>query len=663
MKLFPLRGWSLEHKVPVFISGLLALVLGGFAWAAYREVRQSAVAAAAEHLDVVTKQLARMLEAGPTTRATELKQAAAQPGIVAYLRAPGPVARREASVTLTRLAAQGPNVAAVEVWDTAGRRLLGAGRTLPELEPPALRALLALAPVRDTAGVGPLRVVGDSLFYSVIASVAGDAGPIGYVVQHRRVAASQQGAQQIAGLIGSDARLLVGNASGDVWTDLADRVPGPPVDLGDGGGLRQYERLERGVVFAQAAPIARTPWLVVVEFPRDLVMARARAFLSRALLIALVLIVAGATVALALSRRIITKGEARLRSVTDAAQEAIIVADDRGTILFWNPGAARMFGYSPQEAMGRPLTMLMPERFQAAHTAGLARYAATREARVLGRTVELEGRRKDGREFPLELSLAEAREDGRASFIGIIRDVTARKRAEAELRTLNQELESFSYSVSHDLRAPLRAIDGFSRILLEDHAAGLDPEAHRVLGVIRSNTQRMGHLIDDLLSFSRLGRKELDRARVDMTALAQAAAEELRQANGDRPVAVTIDPLPPALGDRALLHQVWSNLLQNAFKFSRGRPAPRVRVGSRREGTETVYLVTDNGVGFDPSYAHKLFGVFQRLHHTEEFEGTGVGLAIVQRVVHRHGGRVWAEGVVDGGATFSFTLPNERPDA
>ncbi len=230
------------------------------------------------------------------------------------------------------------------------------------------------------------------------------------------------------------------------------------------------------------------------------------------------------------------------------------------------------------------------------------------------------------------------------------------------LEGINAELESFSYSVSHDLRAPLRAIHGFARILLEDHNAQLEPEAQRLLGVIDQNTRRMGQLIDDLLAFSRLGRTEIATGPVDMKELAQIVADEIERGEADRngSLEIRIDPLPPARGDRGLLRQVMSNLLHNAAKFTRGRASARIEVGARADGGQTVYHVKDNGAGFDPRYTDKLFGVFQRLHSTEQFDGTGVGLAIVKRIVQRHGGRVWAEGKVDQGATFYFTLPGEE---
>jgi signal transduction histidine kinase len=223
----------------------------------------------------------------------------------------------------------------------------------------------------------------------------------------------------------------------------------------------------------------------------------------------------------------------------------------------------------------------------------------------------------------------------------------------AELQALNRELESFSYSVSHDLRAPLRAIDGFARMLEEDHAARLDDEGRRLLGVVRASAKRMGRLIDDLLDFSRLGRQAMAPRRVDMAALVRevAAESDLGRAR------LEVGALPAAQADAGLIRQVWANLLGNAAKYSGKQAEPRIEVGGREEAGEAHYWVRDNGVGFDMRYAEKLFGVFQRLHGMDEFPGTGVGLAIVKRVVSRHGGRAWAEGHPGEGATFHFSLP------
>ena len=230
-----------------------------------------------------------------------------------------------------------------------------------------------------------------------------------------------------------------------------------------------------------------------------------------------------------------------------------------------------------------------------------------------------------------------------------------------QLETANRELEAFSYSVSHDLRAPLRAVNGFAGIVIEDFGPQLPAEAQRCLGLVRDGALRMGLLIDDLLNLSRLNRQPLNKQTMDTAELVRATLAELQPEQGPHPATVIVGQLPPCEGDQPLLKQVWANLLSNAFKYSRNREQPVVEVGCNEQDGEAVYFVRDNGSGFDKRYAHKLFGVFQRLHRAEDYEGTGVGLAIVHRILQRHGGRVWADGAIDQGATFYFTLP--RKDA
>jgi len=230
-----------------------------------------------------------------------------------------------------------------------------------------------------------------------------------------------------------------------------------------------------------------------------------------------------------------------------------------------------------------------------------------------------------------------------------------------QLEAANKELESFSYSVSHDLRAPLRAMDGFSRAVLEDYGKQLPPDGLRYLQVIRTSAQRMGHLIDDLLTFSRLSRAALSKRTTDVRQLVQDALEELQTMREGRQIDLRIGDLPPCDGDPTLLKQVWINLLSNAFKYTQKRECAVVEIGCNPDRGRNVYHVRDNGTGFDMRYAHKLFGVFQRLHRAEDYDGTGVGLAIVQRVINRHGGRVWAEAAPDQGATFYFTLEGDQP--
>ena len=230
-----------------------------------------------------------------------------------------------------------------------------------------------------------------------------------------------------------------------------------------------------------------------------------------------------------------------------------------------------------------------------------------------------------------------------------------------KLEDANQELEAFAYSVSHDLRVPLRAIDGFSRILVEDYEDKLDEEGIRLLNIVRENTAKMGHLIDDILLLSRASRQEMLLNEIDMAALARSVYDEFQTDVTDRDVEFTVGDIPNAYGDRAMLGQVFQNLIGNAIKFTRNKNPAIIEVGGEKEGKEIVYYVKDNGAGFDMKYINKLFGLFQRLHSPEEFEGTGVGLSIVQRVIRRHGGSVWGEGAVGEGATIYFTLPKDKP--
>jgi len=229
----------------------------------------------------------------------------------------------------------------------------------------------------------------------------------------------------------------------------------------------------------------------------------------------------------------------------------------------------------------------------------------------------------------------------------------------AELEASNKELEALTYTVAHDLRAPLRAIDGFSQILLKEYAALLPADAQRYLHLNRQNVQRMDQLVDGLLTFARLHRQVLQKRTVDTGALVRQVVDARRERQPERKIEITIRDLPGCTADPALLKQVFTYLLDNAFKFTRRCATARIEVGAYPDPNRSgghVYFVKDNGVGFDMQYVHKLFGVFQRLHRTEDYPGTGVGLAVVQRIVHRHGGRIWAEGAVDQGATFSFTL-------
>lgn len=360
--------------------------------------------------------------------------------------------------------------------------------------------------------------------------------------------------------------------------------------------------------------------------------------------------------------------EARLRLLVDQLPGVLWSVD--ADLRFTSSVGAGLstLGLLPNQVVGMSLYDYFQTRDPdhpsiAAHRRALAGQSVTYESGWKGRTYQTHVE-------PLRDSSGKV-----LACLGFALDVTERKEAEEGLRRLNEdlerrvhertaalegankELEAFSYSVSHDLRAPVRAIDGFSKILIEEFAGALGVEGTRLLGIVRKSTAHMGQLIDDLLSFARLSRKEVEEAEIDMTALAQSVIEDLRKAEPARDITVMLEPLAPVRGDRPMMRQAFTNLLSNAWKFTRRRSRASVRVGCRSEAREFVYFVTDNGVGFEMQYVHKLFGVFQRLHLPEEFEGTGVGLAIVQRIVWRHQGRVWAEGAVGEGATFYFALP------
>jgi PAS domain S-box-containing protein len=362
--------------------------------------------------------------------------------------------------------------------------------------------------------------------------------------------------------------------------------------------------------------------------------------------------------------------EARFRKLLELAPDAIIIVNHDGRMVLVNSQAQKLFGYTEDEMLGQPVEILMPDTVRGTHVHHRATYAEAPRTRPMAIGLDLAGRRKDGTHVPVEISLSPMPAEDGLLVMSAIRDVTDRRAAEAritslnadlerrvaELAAVNKELESFSYSVSHDLRAPLRSIDGFSQALLEEYGDVLTGDGQDYLRRVRAATQRMGDLIDDLLNLSRVTRREMRHEPIDLTALARLVVAQLQRAEPEREVEVTIQPDLVAWGDSHLVRLALENLLGNAWKFTSKQPAPRIELGATRMNGETVFHVRDNGVGFDMAYSFKLFGAFQRLHAATEFPGTGIGLATVQRVVARHGGRVWAEADIGKGATFYFTL-------
>lgn len=381
--------------------------------------------------------------------------------------------------------------------------------------------------------------------------------------------------------------------------------------------------------------------------------------------------------------------------LVESLPNAIILVDTAGRISLVNKRAETLFGYQREELLGQPVETLVPEQFRAPHNNYRTVFIGAPTARPMGAGRDLFGLRKDGRQVPVEIGLNPITTTEGDFVLASIIDITERKQAEAEIANLlqrekaarlevtklneeleqrvmertaqlqaaNKELEAFSYSVSHDLRAPLRSIDGFSQALLEDHFDSLDPEAQHYLQRLRAGSQRMAQLIDELLMLSRITRSEMHRKTVDLSRIVQAIADELRQREPERQITFIIEPDVTAQADQQLLQAVLENLVENAWKFTSKNSAARIEFGIMPQPDgQPAYFIRDNGAGFNMAYADKLFGAFQRLHTPAEFPGTGIGLATVQRIIHRHGGHIWAESAVAQGATFYFTLPPFRDE-
>jgi signal transduction histidine kinase len=583
--------------LPIFIGGLLVLVTAIYASAAYQGMRRALVTISHERLAVVGDQFAQMFHRSRDQLLENLRRTADSAAVRDFLTRPSDAARARATKLLTPATPQGQQVIGSELLNVRGQGVLSTGDPRrwggPSVEAGWVNGGGSGQP--DSGTVGRFRLVGDSVVYAAAVPVRSGGQLVGHLVQWRRVAASRQSLDDLSRLIGTGARLYVGDLADDVWTDLSGPAPAPPIDLQHATGAQQYARDSVGTVLAAARPINGTPWGVVVEFPRSAVLTPTRQFLWRLWAIAAVIVALGLVGAWVLSR-VLTRP---LGHLTQAAEA---VAGGDYTQLTGPAVAGR------QDELGR-----------------LAGAFDTMVTHVRDSQHQLEDR---------------------------VQQRTA------ELQERNEELEAFGYSISHDLRAPLRAMEGFSRALLEDYGDRLDETGVQYAQRVVTAAQSMDELIRDLLAYSRITRAELRLVPVEVDRLVRAAVEQLdAEIRGRNAQVVVSPPLPPVMGHDATLAQVLANLLGNGMKFVPKGRTPEVRVRAERRNGNVRLWIEDNGIGIAPEHHERIFRVFERLHGASDYPGTGIGLAIVRKGVERMGGRVGVESAVGGGSKFWIELP------
>jgi signal transduction histidine kinase len=589
---------SIRLRLPLLIGLMLFFAIAACTFSSYREVKRSAIEAGRGRVQHLSDQAGALLHQSAINLANKTLAIANAPEARNSLQSPSPERWATAASALLQFTPpMDKEGLTVELRNPDHSLRLA----LPDGTPPVRESLDAeySQAVEDpsTCVVGALRIVENKIIYPIVAVVKnGENQPLGFLVRWRRAEVTEEARRRVVNLFDSGASLYIGSPDGKIWTDLVKVAPAPPIDVRSTRAVVEYHREGKTQVMALARPISGASWILLAELPKSTMLDQANRFLWRVTTIGAVLLVIGVAGAFALSRSI-TQPIYSLKKASTAI-------------------AAGNYSCGVDVRRGDELGSLA-QAFNIM-TAQVRDSQSRLEQKVLERTSQLEA--------------------------------------------ANHELEAFSYSVSHDLRAPLRAIDGFSRILLDEYGPELQAEAQQHLLTVKDNAQRMGRLIDDLLNLSRLGRQSLVKQSIAPAAAAHDALKELNLEQDSRQVGVRIDELPVCQADPALLKQVYVNLLSNALKYSSRQAATVIEAGflpSKEGGGPPVYFVKDNGVGFDMRYVHKLFGVFQRLHRAEEYEGTGVGLAIVQRIIQRHGGRIWAEGEPGRGATFYFTLEGE----
>jgi PAS domain S-box-containing protein len=669
---------SLLVRLPLLVAAVLLPIVVAFLWIADHQLQRVAIATGGERAQATADQIAQLMAQNSARGLTELQRVATADVVRRVLTDPSDANRQAALRVLRPLVPKGQPAA--RLLDADGRTVL----SIAAPEEPAGEPTVPLGPGLPEAGVGPFVDVHGSLYFTVAVNVTSDpvsggdastAAParIGSFVLTRQLGEAQS-SQLIGRLVGSGALVAIGNTGGGVWTDFTNLIPRPKADTGR-RGVSEYTSAEGEGRFGAAAPIAGTPWAVVVDFPRSTFLVPIQRAVGELGVVALLFVaLAVGVVALLASRaealheelggqvqQRTERLEATMKDLDHfflVSLDLLCIAGFDGRFQRVNPAWRDVLGWEPDELTAAPFMDFVHPDDREATTKEMGRLSEG--LKVLD--FENRYRHRDGSYRWLHWVSAPVLEEGK--IYAAARDVTAERKMTEDLKVslakvgeVNRELESFSYSVSHDLRAPLRHITGFAALLERSAGDRLDDKDRRYLGTIVNAATRMGRLIDDLLAFSRTSRAAISRQPVDLAQVVDEARRDIEDETAGRDLDWVVEPLPPVSGDREMLKLAFVNLLSNAVKYSRPRERARIEVGAAKVNGSVTVFVRDNGVGFDPQYAHKLFGVFQRLHSADDFEGTGIGLATVRRIVSRHGGKVWAEGVPGRGATFYLSLP------